>query len=248
MKVPPGWDIPLEIRVHLGDRSGRQRVLLADGHLILILHRIPQHKNRERESVYFWRCPSGEWRTSDRGQPKPVLQTLIDEYEQAVGTLGEQHDVAITAAERFAILERVGPINRAIRNLADTLTKARESAECTDAKKDVAGFSEHAQDVARNCELLQGDARNAIDFHIARQSEIQAAHSQQVERASHRLNSMAAIFLPLTAVASLFGMNLQSGFENAPPWFFWVIMSGSVAAGFLISELNVAVRLRGRNR
>lgn len=248
MKVPPGWDIPLEIRGHLGGRSGRQREIVADGHLVMVLHRIPKAKSRERDPIYFWRCPSGEWRTTDRGQPKPMLQKLIDEYEETVAALGMQHDVAVTASERFAILERIGPITRAIRNLADTLSKARDIVESPDARKDISAFCDHAQDVARSADLLHGDAQNAIDFHIARQSEIQAAHSREVERASHRLNSMAAIFLPLTAVASLFGMNLHSGLEEAPPWLFWIIMLGSVVAGFLVSEVNVAVKLRGRSK
>ena len=173
---------------------------------------------------------------------------LIDDYEEAIEALGEKHDVATTASERFAILERVGPVNRAIRNLADTLAKARDTIECPDAKKELSEYCEHAQDAARNSDLLQGDAKNAIDFHIARQAEIQAAHSREVERASHRLNTMAAIFLPLTAVASLFGMNLHSGLEDSPPWLFWVIMLGSVAAGFLVSEAHVAMKLRSRSK
>jgi hypothetical protein len=243
MKVPPGWDIPVDIRIHLSDRSGRQREVVADGHIVMMLHKLPKPKSRTREPAFFWRCPSGEWRTTERGQPRPVLQQLIDEYEEAVETLGEQHGHATTAIQRFEILERIGPISRAIRNLTDTICKGRDVLEDHDAKQDLAGFCDHAQDVVRS-----SDAQNAVDFHIARQAEIQAAHSQEVERATHRLNSMATIFLPLTAVASLFGMNLSSGLESAPPWLFWIIMLGSVVAGFLVSEVNVAMKLRSRSK
>jgi hypothetical protein len=48
-----------------------------------------------------------------------------------------------------------------------------------DAKHDIQLFADHAGDVARTCELLQADARNSLDFHIARQGEIQVAHSRE---------------------------------------------------------------------
>ncbi|MEO2018962.1 MAG: CorA family divalent cation transporter, partial [Fuerstiella sp.] len=79
-----------------------------------------------------------------------------------------------------------------------------------------------------------------------RQGEIQAVHSRETERAGHRLNVMAAIFLPLTAVSSVFGMDLHSGLENSPPWMFWLILAGSFTVGLLVSEVLVAVKLRGR--
>ena len=86
-----------------------------------------------------------------------------------------------------------------------------------DAKHDMQLFADHAGDAARTCKLLQADARNSLDFLITRQGEIQAAHSRETERAGHRLNVMAAIFLPLTDVSSVFGMNLQSDRKNLPP-------------------------------
>jgi Mg2+ and Co2+ transporter CorA len=55
---------------------------------------------------------------------------------------------------------------------------------------------------------------------------------------------MATIFLPLTAMASVFGMNLKSGLEHAPPWMFWAIMFGSIVAGLLVSELLAVFKLR----
>ncbi len=91
MKAPPGWDIPLEIRARLGDRSGRQRVFDADGHIVMVLHRVPQPKTHDREGVFFWRTPAGEWHSSSRGQPLGQLKKLIEEYQQAVDELGVLH-------------------------------------------------------------------------------------------------------------------------------------------------------------
>jgi len=246
MKVPPGWDMPREIRARLGDRFGRQREIETGGHLFLVVHKVPASGTSQREGVFFWRSPAGEWRSTERGQPRSALQILIDDYESVVNQLSEKHEFASTAAEKFAVLGRLGSLNRALRNFADTLQRARDAVDDIDAKREIQLFADHAGDIARTCELLQADARNSLDFHIARQGEIQAAHSRETERAGHRLNVMAAIFLPLTAVSSVFGMNLQSGLEHSPPWMFWLILAGSFTAGLLVSEVLVAVKLRGR--
>lgn len=248
MKLPAGWDIPLNIRVHIGDRPGRQREIVADGHLVLVLHKAPVAKLKHRESVYFWRPPGGDWRCSERGQPKPVLEGMIEEYDDAVDALSLTHDTAVSATQKFHVLERVGPLNRAIRNFTDTLAKAHSTIDDSDAESELQKFLDHASDVARSCELLQEDARNSLDFHIARQGELQAIHSRSVEKTTHRLNTMATVFLPLTAMASVFGMNLKSGLEQAPPWMFWAIMVGSIIAGMVVSELFAVFKLRGESR
>lgn len=248
MKVPPGWDLPLSIRTQLaGDRFGRQREILDDEHLVLVLHRAPQGRVRNREGVYFWRSPQGDWKSTDRRKPMVVLTEMIAEYEEAILRSEEAHETAQTAAQKFAVLENVGPLNRALRNFADTLTRARESLSDSNARQELQPLIDHTSDIARSGELLQVDARNSLDFHIARQSEIQAEHSRQVEKATHRLNTMATIFLPLTAVASVFGMNLRSGLEDAPPSIFWGIMIGSIVAGLVVSEVFAAIRTRRLN-
>ena len=246
MKIPPGWDIPNAIRFQLGDRSGRQREIAEDGHLVLVLHRVPDSR-ADREAVYFWRTPDGEWRTSERGQPRPALSRLIAEYEQKVLTLEEQYTAGSSASSSFAVLEKLGPLNRAARNLHEALARAHSELDSHEARRELQDHSDHAADVARSCELLYHDARHSLDFHIAEQSEIQARHSREVEKATHRLNTMATVFLPLTAVASVFGMNLRSGLEDAPAYTFWLIMGLSVFAGLCISEVLAAWRVRGRH-
>jgi Mg2+ and Co2+ transporter CorA len=248
MKAPTGWDIPIEIRSRLGERSGQQRSLVADGHVVMVLHKSPSPRTHHREGAYFWRLPSDEWRASQKGRPRAILQELIDEYQVVVDQLARQHEDAASALEIFAVLERIGPVNRAARNLADTLIKSRDGLETPAGKQDLQDFCDHANDIARACELLQMDARNALDFHIARQSEIQAAHSREMERSGHKLNTMATMFLPLTAVASVFGMNLRSGLEESPPWMFWLVLFGSMAIGLFVSEAMVALKQRKSSR
>lgn len=197
--------------------------------------------------MYFWRTPAGEWRTSDRGQPRPALSRLISEYEQSVQALEQRYSSGSSAASSFGVLEKLGPLNRAARNLHEALSRAHTQVEAPQARRELQDYSDHAADVSRSCELLYHDARHSLDYHIAVQSEIQARHSREVEKATHRLNTMATVFLPLTAVASVFGMNLRSGLEDAPAWTFWLIMMLSVFAGLCISEVLAAWRVRGRH-
>jgi len=246
MKIPPGWDIPNAMRFQLGDRSGRQREIAEDGHLVLVLHQVPDSRAKPH-AAYFWRSPSGEWQTSERGQPRRVLAAMIEDYERAVERLEQEYSSTSSASDSFAVLEKLGPLNRAVRHFHDALERAHAAVASDEGRRDLQNFADHAGEVARNCELLSHDARHALDFHIARQSEIQARHSREVEKATHRLNTMATVFLPLTAVASVFGMNLRSGLEEAPPWTFWLIMLASVFAGLCVSEVLAAWRV-GRRR
>jgi Mg2+ and Co2+ transporter CorA len=84
----------------------------------------------------------------------------------------------------------------------------------------------------RNFELLLEDVRNAIQYRTAREAEEQARLSKEALRASHRLNILAALFFPLTAIASVFGMQLAHGLDEHNPTIFWVIFAVAVALGF----------------
>ena len=54
---------------------------------------------------------------------------------------------------------------------------------------------------------------------------------------AHRLNLIAAVFLPVTAIATLFGMNLKSGMEGSfDPWAFWLLLGFSLLCGLLIKS------------
>ena len=48
-----------------------------------------------------------------------------------------------------------------------------------------------------------------------------------------KLNTVAAVFLPLTAVGGIFGMNLVSGLE-ASSWAFWAIFAGGLLVGLVL--------------
>lgn len=93
-----------------------------------------------------------------------------------------------------------------------------------------------AYDVERRFDILWQDAKNAVDFRIAQESEEQADLSKEALVASHKLNLLAALFFPLTALSSVFGMNIASGFDDAGAAMFWVIFAVGGAAGFAMKS------------
>jgi len=66
-------------------------------------------------------------------------------------------------------------------------------------------------------------------------SEEETRLSMESIRVANRLNTLATIFLPFTAVTGLFGMNLRSGFEDSPTWAFWVVLLCGMVLGLGIS-------------
>jgi hypothetical protein len=54
--------------------------------------------------------------------------------------------------------------------------------------KDLISLRDRAYELEREAELLDGDAKNGLDFCVARRAEEQAESSARIEKASHRLN------------------------------------------------------------
>ncbi len=85
-------------------------------------------------------------------------------------------------------------------------------------------------------ELLQADAKNALEFRIARQAESQAESSRQMAVAAHRLNLLAAFFFPLATLTAIFGVNLWLPWSNLrSPLPLVGLLGGGVLAGFLLT-------------
>jgi Mg2+ and Co2+ transporter CorA len=82
---------------------------------------------------------------------------------------------------------------------------------------------------------VREDAKVGLEFLLARKSEEQAEQATRIANAGHRLNLLAAIFLPVTALAGIFGMNLTHGFEGAGPALFWAVtLAAGIAGGMLL--------------
>jgi hypothetical protein len=48
--LPDEWNVPAIFRARLGEMVGRKRLMLAQGHLLLVLHAAPVNDDHERHS------------------------------------------------------------------------------------------------------------------------------------------------------------------------------------------------------
>jgi hypothetical protein len=232
--IPPLWKVPEVFLARLGKTAGRQRAMFNEGHLLLILHRAPEPGAAEREARFFWREPSGAWHSSGSGRGLPELQEHLSEFTRKADALEDRIQEDQSAESFYHVLQGSAPLLRTARNLHSTLQQAREA--CPEAREIIA-FRDQAGEIERTVDLLHGDAKNGLEFMVARQSELQARTGQELVAAGHRLNLLAAIFLPLAAIGSAFGMNLQHGLEEAgAPWMFWMILIIGLMIGFALKS------------
>jgi Mg2+ and Co2+ transporter CorA len=228
--LPSSWTLPLEIKQRLGQKeAGKQRTMVAENHLLLILHKVPKQGSRRRTGVFFWRTPNGDWRYSGGGDGLSKLRSHVKAYSDAEQVLTTQYEQAAAAADYFHLLEGLGPLRRSTANLYATLQAAREAIA---DDRNIIDLRDAAVDLNRTLELLYDDTKNALDYTLAKQAEEQARLSQKSVRTAQRLNILAAIFLPLTALSSVFGMNLHSGLEDQSILLFWVVLLAGIALGF----------------
>jgi len=230
--IPDAWQVPARIRQRVGVQAGRQRAIVEEGHLLLIVHELPKEDDSARAAKLFWRAPDGAWRASGAGQSSglPVLKRHLDSLQQALHQLDARVDSGRSAQDFFTVLNAATPLQRVVRHLHKALQEAREGVD----DREVIAMRDSAGDLERTAELLVGDARNALEYTVARNAEAQAANGQRAVDAQHRLNLLAALFFPVTAIGSILGMNLRTGMEQAPPVVFWVVLVLAFASGFAI--------------
>lgn len=232
--IPHNWDVPQVFRDRFGTRAGRQRVMHADGHLLIVLHEVPDPEQPdERKGRLFWRKPDGSWKATGSGATNiAALRAHVESFDAAGDALEARIDKATRARDWFEILQASAPLVRTARNLSRTLQEARELAK---ADRELIAVRDHAQEVERAAELLHGQARDGLDFTIARNAEDSAARTQHVVESGHRLNLIAAMFLPITALGSLLGMNLVHGLETwQQPWAFWAVAAVAFLLGVVV--------------
>lgn len=230
--LPDIWKVPQLFRTRLGERVGRQRAMFADGHLLLVLHAVPKPDEDQRVARLFWRAPDGSWQSNKLGPGIKALQKHLNDYAEVLERLEEAEEQGQRADDFLAVLHENGPLQRAARNLYTTLQEARQFVP---EDRDVLICRDRAYAIHRAAELLQNDTRNDLDADIARRAEQQAEHSHKIALAGHRLNLMAAAFLPIATLASVFGMNLDHGLHpTLAPWPFWAVLAAGIFLGLLL--------------
>ena len=233
MITPSNWKLPEAISKRLGQNTyGRQRTIVEEGQLLIVLHKPPGPDQAHRDGVLFWRNGEGIWHCSTGGAGMGALKNHVQAYAELEAKLTRDYEHATTAQQLFDLVEALTPLTRAARNLHQALQTARESVKEDTGLIDARDL---AYEVDRNMDLLLQDCRNAIDFMTARESAEQARLSKEALHASHRLNIMAALFLPLTALTSMFGMNYSPGLlDEKNPMLFWVILGTGIMLGLVM--------------
>ncbi len=232
--IPHNWQVPKLFRDRMGAHAGRQRCMSADGHLLLVLHDPPDpSRHARRDAKLFWREPSGSWHCSAGGPPTVApLRAHVDAFLEIAAKHEATANTAVTADDWYGLVLASGPLMRLTRNLADALQDAREAGG---HDHDLITVRDNALDAARAFELLYASAREGLEYTLARRSEEQARQGEHMLESAHRLNLIAAVFLPATAIATIFGMNFRHGLEGVDgPWLFWLFTAVALMCGVLI--------------
>jgi hypothetical protein len=233
--LPATWKVPEVFRSRLGEIAGRQRAMTADGHLLVILHELPRPGERGRQGRLFWREPDGQWKSNSQGSGIQAIKKHLAEYADEIARLDTQLDAADNADDYFAVLHAISPLFRAARHMHAALQQARELLP---EDRDLVVLRDQAIEIERAAELVQGDAQNGLEFTVARKSEEQAQRSYEMAVSAHRLNLLAAIFLPIATLSAIFGMNLEHGLAiRDNPAAFWIVLAAGFVGGILLTGL-----------
>jgi Mg2+ and Co2+ transporter CorA len=163
--------------------------------------------------------------------PQGRLSDFLSTYEKRLLELETAEGDASTAAAYHCVLEATAPVLRAIRGLHRALQQAREMVK---ADRDLINHRDRAAALERTAELLLQDAQFGLGYIAARQSEAQAESARRMAATAHRLNLMAALFLPLTAVASVLSMDVKSRVPDTQENFYLVV-GGGIGLGLIVA-------------
>ncbi|MDP6446524.1 MAG: CorA family divalent cation transporter [Pirellulaceae bacterium] len=221
--LPASWDVPEEFRDRLGETVGRQRVMVADGHLLLVLHASPHPDDETRKGRFFWRQADGEWKGSELGGGVGAVMKHLREYRESLHEHDDHVENAQTASDYFDVLEAVSPIHRAASHQLQVFEEARKTVR---EDRDLINLRDLAYEIERTSDLLYAAARNGMEFAVARRAEEQAQVSHRMAISAHRLNVLAAFFFPIATLSAIFGVNLIHGLEQQKGPFPFLGMVG----------------------
>ena len=176
------------------------------------------------------RDPGGNWRQAPKAERVATIDDHLNEYRVAIEQLEQAEGIARMARDYFELLDRLTPLVRATRNMYETLQQARDTVR---DDRNLIVARDQAYDLTRRADLLHDDAKNALDFAVAWQSEQQAETSYQMSVATHRLNLLVAFFFPIATLTAVFGANLRHGLEEWDRLSAPLPLIAMIAAGLL---------------
>ncbi|MCH5373674.1 MAG: CorA family divalent cation transporter [Planctomycetes bacterium] len=236
--IPRVWEVPEIFRRRLGNKVGRQRLMEADGHLLLVLHLPPAPDEIERQGRLIWRRPDGTWTWNDLGSGPQVVNKHLDQYADLIQKCDDQEEHAGNVEDYFSVMERLAPLMRAARHQHQVLQEARKA--CPD-DREIINFRDRAYEIERSAELLYSETKNSLDLAVARRAEEQAESSRRMAVSAHRLNLLAAFFFPLATISAVFGTNLRHGLETLPPpWPLLALVGVGLLCGIVLTGFVTA--------
>ncbi|MBT3889195.1 MAG: hypothetical protein HN617_10615 [Planctomycetaceae bacterium] len=252
--IPNDWDVPASFRQRLGTEIGRQRLMVADEQLLLVLHAPPEANDKTRKGRLFWRDVLGEWSSSESSEGIQTIQLHLESFEAVIDELDQLEDTATTADRYFQILERLMPLERSTIHLYEVLQEARK--ECPECRE-IIDFRDRAYVIKRTAELLLTATRDWMKLIVVRRSEEHAKASHKMTVAAHRLNILAAFFFPIITVTAILGLDMPRvlqifGIQFAPdttakvvPFMFIVLVLCCMGIGWqLMRIINRSPRKR----
>lgn len=231
--LPKTWDLPEAIRRRLGTNAGRQRLMDEEGHLLIILHEVPQPEDDEvRRAFVLWGNPEGEWKSYPESGGLEGLNRHLESYQNAIHALDEDVEAAVSPRDYFEVMKRAHPLLRATRNqlvALEALRKARSDERRLIVVRD------RAIDLERAIDMATGDAKVGMEFSMAMNAESQANAAFQASTEARRLNRLAAFFFPLATLLSIFGINAPKEVLQMPG--FWAVLAAGISAGLITGIL-----------
>jgi hypothetical protein len=238
--IPRAWEVPEIFRQRLGNKVGRQRLMAADGHLLLVLHAPPRPNEKERQGRFLWRRPDGTWTSNDLGGGAQAVNKHLDEYADLLQKHDEQEENATSVEDYFHVLEALSPLMRSARHQHLVFQEARK--ECPE-DREIINFRDRAYEIERSAELLSSETTHSLDYAMAQRAEEQADSSRRMAVSAHRLNLLVAFFFPIATLSGIFGTTFRHGWEDhQPPWPLLAMVAVGLLAGCMLTSMITARR------
>jgi hypothetical protein len=113
-------EVPPSLAHHVVRSVGRQRVIINDGAILIVLHRPPIDDYWKREGVFLLKTTTAAWLF--KGERSARI--LLDSYRTVACGFDEEFEDASTPSALLALLDRLVPIRRSARNVHSVLSEA----------------------------------------------------------------------------------------------------------------------------
>lgn len=207
-----------------------------DGHLLLILHQVPEPEDQEaRKPVLLWSQPGGEWKSYPEGGGLAALDAHMESYRKTIHQLDEAVEAATTPRQYFDVMRHATPLLRATRNLLAVMQQAREARP---DERRLINARDRAVELERAIDLAAADAKAGMEFSLAENTEEQSRFAHEAAVEARKLNRLVAFFFPLATLVAVFGMNPPAEVIRIPG--FWLVILAGIAAGLAVRMLPKA--------